>query len=301
VTADEGAIMSEGGLTFNRGAVRPVECIRAGWQLIREEYWLFFAITLVGMLIGNLVPFGLLVGPMMCGIYLCLLRREGGQRIKFEMLFKGFNYFAQSLIATLLMVLPVLVLVGVFYGLFFAGMLAAGISLTGDSQGGAPDATIPVVVLVLYVVAMLILLVVATVVGALFMFTFPLIVDRGLSGPQALWTSVRAVFSNLGGVVGLLLLTTLLSMLGVLACYVGAYLFMPIHMAAIAVAYRRVFPADGSVLIVPPPTGWPEPSALEPRTAPSDFPGGQASPVTATPPPPSEPGIQRSDEAPGPS
>ena len=96
--------MSEGGASFNRGVVRPVECLKAGWQLIRNDYWLFFGITLVGVLLGNLVPFGLLLGPMMCGIYLCLLRHAGGRRVALEMLFEGFNYFAQSLIATLLMV-----------------------------------------------------------------------------------------------------------------------------------------------------------------------------------------------------
>ena len=33
-----------------------------------------------------------------------------------------------------------------------------------------------------------------------------------------------------------------LGILGVLACYVGAFLVMPISFAAYAVAYRRVFP-----------------------------------------------------------
>jgi uncharacterized membrane protein len=292
--------MSEGEVTFNRGVVRPVECLKAGWQLIREDYWLFFGVTLVGMLLGNLIPFGILVGPMMCGIYLCLLRREGRQRVTFEMLFEGFNYFAQSLIATLLMVVPVLLLVGVFYALFIAGMVAAGISLAGDTQGQDPDATLPVVILVLYLVALLLLVVVATVVGSLFMFTFPLIVDRGLTGPQALWTSARAVVANFGGVVGLMVLTTLLSMVGVLACYVGAYFFMPIHMAAIMVAYRQVFPADGSVLFPPLPPEWPESAGPRVGAEQTGVRGPSESPVTATPPPPSEPGIQRGDEAQGP-
>jgi len=292
--------MSEGGASFNRGVVRPVECLKAGWQLIGDDYWLFFGITFVGMLLAGLVPFYLLLGPMMCGIYLCLLRREGGRRVRFEMLFEGFNYFAQSLIATLLMVVPMLLLLGLFYVVFFVALFGAIGSMATQPQDQAPDATLPVVIVVLYVAVLVVTVVIAMVLGALFLFTFPLIVDRGLSGVAALRTSARAVLANLGGVFGLIVLTTLLSMVGVLACYVGAYLFMPVHMAAIMVAYRQVFPAEGSVLFLSPPPEWPEPSALEPHTAPSDLHGGQASPVTATPPPPSEPGVQRPDEAHGP-
>ncbi len=49
--------------------------------------------------------------------------------------------------------------------------------------------------------------------------------------------------ANFGGILGLMILTMVMSLLGMLACYVGAFLFMPVHFAAIAVAYRQVFPA----------------------------------------------------------
>ena len=41
---------------FNRGVISPMECIKEGWALIKDQYWLFFGITLVGMLIGGAVP-----------------------------------------------------------------------------------------------------------------------------------------------------------------------------------------------------------------------------------------------------
>ena len=37
---------------FNRGAIRPVECVKEGWELIKNDYWLLFAVALVGGLIG---------------------------------------------------------------------------------------------------------------------------------------------------------------------------------------------------------------------------------------------------------
>ena len=34
-------------IEFKRNAVQPVECIKAGWDLIRSQYWLFVGMTVV--------------------------------------------------------------------------------------------------------------------------------------------------------------------------------------------------------------------------------------------------------------
>ena len=55
-------------IPFKRNAVEPIECIKAGFELIKSQYWLFMGISVVGMIIGSVVPLGILMGPMMCGI-----------------------------------------------------------------------------------------------------------------------------------------------------------------------------------------------------------------------------------------
>jgi hypothetical protein len=75
-----------------------------------------------------------------------------------------------------------------------------------------------------------------------FFFVFPLIVDRELTGVEAVKTSIRAVFANLGGVIGVMFLEFVLALVGVLACYIGAIFVIPITFAATAIAYRQVFP-----------------------------------------------------------
>ena len=65
--------------SFRTGAVRPVECLREGWNLIRGEYWLWVGITLVACLIAYVAPFGILAGPMFCGLYVCLARKQRGE------------------------------------------------------------------------------------------------------------------------------------------------------------------------------------------------------------------------------
>lgn len=231
--------MSDERPTFRRRAVRPLECLRSGWELVRGNYWLFFGISLVGSLIAGFVPMGILVGPMMCGIYYCLLRQRGGRPVTFDMLFRGFEYFLQSLIATLLMMIPVVVIVVPAYIALVAGMIAAM-----PQPGGQPDPEAGQMVLIGFGVFFVVVVLLSVVVTILFFFTYPLIVDKKLSGVQAIGTSFRAGLANVGGLLGLTLLTMLLTFLGLLACYVGAFFVMPIHFAANIIAYEQVFRQD---------------------------------------------------------
>ena len=116
-------------IPFNRAAVRPMDCFRHGWNLIRDEYWLFWSITFLGAMLAGMGPFGILLGPFMCGIHLCFLCKESGGQTSFNMLFKGFDYFMPGLVASLIMMVPIILMVIVLYICFFASM--SNVDLTG--------------------------------------------------------------------------------------------------------------------------------------------------------------------------
>jgi hypothetical protein len=258
--------MNDGDLEFNRGAVRPVQCFREAWQLIKDDYWLFFGITLLGMLIGGAVPFGILLGPMWCGIEICLLRRMRGERINFNYLFEGFNFFGASVVATLFVVIPMMVVILLIVIVYIA--LLMGVVVPMAQQGGPPDATFFFSFFGLMAGYMAALAIVPMVLGAPLIFMYGLIVERGMSGSAAAMTSIRAVFGNLLGVAGLLLLNLLLSYAGMALLCVGAYLVMPITFAAYAVAYRQVFPHEEVRPVTPvDEPELPEPPPMEPRPA----------------------------------
>ena len=237
-------------IPFRRNAVEPIECIKGGWELIKNQYWLFVGMTLVGILIGSAVPI-ILLGPMMCGLNLAFFKTRRGEAIEFGTLFKGFDYFGQSLIATLIHTIPIIVIVVPAYILFYVSIFVSMAAQGGDE----PNPAALFGVMAMFGVFWLVVVVIIIIISIAFTFVFPLIVDRKLQALDAVKLSFRAAMANFWRLLGMMLLTSLMSFVGVLACYVGAFLVMPIGYAAIAKAYEQVFGlADGTQFSnLPPP------------------------------------------------
>lgn len=238
-------------IEFKRNAVEPVECIKAGWELIKSQYWLFVGMTLVAMLVGSAVPLGILMGPMMCGMYMALFQTRRGQPIEFGLLFKGFDVFGNAVVATLLHMIPIIIVVIPTYILFYIGMF--GVMATTSSRNGEPNPGALLGFFGVFAIVWLVIMVLLIVLSVVFTFAYPLIVDRRLSGLDAVKLSVRAGFGNFWRLLGMLLLTGLLSFGGLLLCYIGIFLVLPISLAAISVAYEQVFGLSDLQPNLPPP------------------------------------------------
>jgi len=236
-------------IEFRRNAVEPMECLRGGWSFIKNQYWLFVGMTAVGIIIGSVVPLGILMGPMMCGLYLALLQTRRGNPIEFGLLFKGFDYFGDSVVATLLHMIPIVVVFVPSYIIFYVGLFA----MMSTQQGGEPNAAAMLGFFGFFAVLWLIMIAVLILLSVVFTFTYPLIVDRRLSGMEAVKLSAKAALGNFWRLLGLLLITGFMGFIGVLFCYVGAFLVMPVSFAAITEAYGQVFGLSEYHANVPPP------------------------------------------------
>lgn len=237
-------------VAFRRNVVSPVECVKAGWQLIKGQYWLILGMCIVGWMIAAAVPLGILMGPMMCGLFLTFFKMRRGEPIEFGTLFKGFEYLGQSIVATLLHVVPILAIVIPAFILFYVFFFIAMVAQANDQSGLA--------MLGVFVVFALFWLVVIAVIMFLsigFMFVYPLIVDRGVQGFDAVKLSFKGAMANFWGLIGLIFLNFLLSTAGLLLCFIGVYLVLPISYSAIAVAYEKVFGLreGGLASAAPPP------------------------------------------------
>lgn len=219
-----------------RVPIGPINLLTRGKDLIGDQYWLFVGITLLGVLIGSALPLGILMGPMMCGIYLCYLTRSRGERATIDLLFKGFDYFLDSFLAMLIMVGVMLVFMVPLYILAFVLFF----STIAANQGEPPAPVIIGLAVVLY----LVMLIVMIAVSMPFLFVFQLIVDRGLKPVDAVKTSCRGVLRNFVGLLMTIFVFSVISMIGACMCYVPAILFMPLSFGGIFVAYRDIFPDE---------------------------------------------------------
>lgn len=221
---------------FNIGDIKPVECMKEGWEIIKSEYWLFFGITIVGILVAGAIPI-ILVGPMLCGIYFCFLKKHDGGKVEFSDIAKGFDFFVPSLIS-------ILILIGFFFvvALIFVAfpIMVAMFALMAGGKNQDPENGL--IFMIISIIAIFIFGVFAACAHALILFTQLLIVDRKLSGFEAIKLSAKASWQNLNGIIGFILVQMGLGILSYLLCIIGVYFFLPIAYAGTTVLYRKIFP-----------------------------------------------------------
>ena len=240
-------------IPFKRQAVEPVQCLKNGWELVKDQYWLFVGMAAVAVLIGGAVPLGILLGPMMCGLYLTFFKKRRGEPFEFATLFKGFDFFGPSLVATLLHMVPIFAIVIPAYIIFYITMI---VSMAAQG-GGDPNPAALFGVMGGFLIFWLVVILVIIFISIGFTFAYPLIVDRKLQGFDAVKLSFRAAMANFWRLLGMALLSSLLSLCGGLLCYVGVFLVFPIAYGAIASAYEQVFglaaPGENYENLPPPP------------------------------------------------
>lgn len=299
-------------MEYKSGAVRPVESISEGLELIRSDYWTFFGITLVTLIcvivlsmilgfINNAITaviagvFGVatqnagdigkasaavvpqlisavigiftnlivvtISGMFACGIYAALARKADTGTANFGDLAKGFEKFMPCLIAGIITsIIQFVIAVVMLLGGAAVGISAFGLGSLIGSDGQMNQGFLGGFFIMILLFAA-VYLIISLIIGALSMFVYPLISDRNLSGVEAFLLSVKSGFSNLVGLVLLLILTGLMVFAGALVCLIGALFVAPIMYAAWFVAYRDVFGklSDFRQYTPPPPPTFQQP------------------------------------------
>ena len=218
-------------------SINPIDLYKRSLALMGDQYWLFVGMTFLAILIGSVVPFGILMGPMFVGLYLCFKEREEGRRVEFGKLFQGFDEFVNSLIVTLILIVVSLVVIIPVYIIAGAGMFA----LIGAGQGNGPPQVAPVAIFGFIFVMFIVVSIASMAIYVPFMFAYQLVADQKVGGGQAFSMSLKASLKNLVGVLIFILFTTIVSMVAAMLCYFPAFLVMPISFGALWILYRDVF------------------------------------------------------------
>lgn len=243
---------------YQKGAIDPGGCVSQAWELVKRNFGLYIGVGLVTMILISCIPFVnfFLLGPMMGGFAYIVLRDLRNEPIDFGMLFKGFEKFVPLMVLGLIQAVP-----GILFQIFqYAVDISSFLTGRGSSSPDFYQGTDPglsalqtgaitgiVIVFIGYMVFQMIW-------NAALTFAIPLVVERNTSIGEAITLSLGAVFSNLGGLIVLVILNALVGLLGVLACGVGIIVALPVTFAAYVIAYRQVFPSfEGSSVNTSPP------------------------------------------------
>lgn len=210
------------------------DCIGRGWRLFQANVGLFVGATLLLFLIGfgcGMIPIlGALAnlvisGPLYGGLYMLMIKRIRGQEAAISDLFEGFSkaflplMLGQAVIGILSFLSAFLFIaaVGAMMVLHRPMFLPFGILL-------AIIGIIPAVYL-----------------ATCWLFTLPLIIDRGMDFWPAMELSRKTVARHWWQVFILLILSGLVSLAGVLLCGVGMLATFPICIAALMFGYEDIF------------------------------------------------------------
>jgi membrane protein YqaA with SNARE-associated domain len=87
---------------------RSMDWMSAGWEVVKEDLGNFALVSLVSVVLNSVVPF-ILGGPLNAGTFIFTENKLRKRRSDLNDLFKGFNYFVPSMVASLLISLFVMI------------------------------------------------------------------------------------------------------------------------------------------------------------------------------------------------
>ncbi|MCG8651487.1 MAG: hypothetical protein MI861_16720 [Pirellulales bacterium] len=263
LSSQETSVSSDG---IRKIDIRALETISRGQSLIGDKFWLFLGITLVGVLLGSLVPMGIILGAMLVGIFLCFMYQEQGVPFEFGTLFRGFDYFKESLIAWILMLLIIMAMVVVLMLVVFA-ILIVPLVIIAPGGGNGQDA--PVWLMFMFFGGYFLLLFFNILIYLPFMFVFQLIADRNVDALTAISLSFAGVRRNFFGVFKVYLVLTIISFVLAMMCYIPVFFFMPVSFATLFVLYRDIY--GPGIPINPAPAGQPPMAPIVDPNPPSPY------------------------------
>ena len=211
--------------------VKFADWFERGWNIFKDNAGLLVLSSLIVIAL-TLLTLGVLGGPLAAGMILIVLRLVDRAEPKPQAgdVFQGFQYFLQAFLFLLVYVV---------------------VDIVGSS-----------ILMVVPLIGLLVSMAYSAALAALLMFALFLIVDRKMDFWPACMASVDKVKTNFWPFFGLALVLQVLTVAGLLVCFVGLLITVPLVYCVTAVAYRDVFatPAGAEAEVVEPqldgpPTG----------------------------------------------
>jgi len=217
----------------------PLKSYFEGFDFLAGQYWSFVGICFAALMLAGLVPL-VLIGPAYAGISICFLNHARQRTVKFEDIFKGFDYFMPSFIASLFYVGSTLIAFVPFIFCFIGGFVMLG----------APEQNLIVPGFLLIGIGIVYWFIIISFILIVFMFAILLVVDKGVDGTKAFQLAVKGVGKNFWGVLGCAVVGQVVYVIAAMFCFFPAILYLPIMMAGHFVAYWKIFGIETDEAVV---------------------------------------------------
>ena len=209
-----------------------------GWALFKEHMGLmigagaiFFGILMAGGLLGAIIPAAQLLvqGPLMGGMILLTLKlsREGHAEI--GDLFLGFKNYGWLLLTTV--VQGAVIFAAMLPGIIL--IVIGAVTLAAENEGMGVG---------LLIAGGAISFVMAMVVGVLINYAVFLVADQRGTFGEAFLSAYQGTKKNFWRILGLLILFSLVTVVGILPCGLGLLFTIPWTFAVMTKVYEQIFP-----------------------------------------------------------
>jgi hypothetical protein len=212
------------------GTVDMGRWLNAGWELIRNDLLTFGVASFLAVLLSVLSCY-VLLGPMICGMYMMAFRKLTHGTVEVGNLFDGFRRFLWAFLGMLLMG------VVVYVPMFILQIPMMVISFTDPN-----NVTGTLLATGFYYVTAIPL---SVLVGGATLFVFPHIAARNANPVDAFAASFQVFRRNILMFALCSFVFSLVMQLGVCAVCIGLFITVPMVVAAIAQAYADHFGVAG--------------------------------------------------------
>ena len=184
--------------------------IEAGFNLYKNNFTTLVLAAVIALVLST-VTVGILTGPMIAGLIIITLRllRKTDPEPEIGAVFKGFNYFLNSFLFTVIWGIAILI------GSLMVGWLP--------------------------IIGQLLSLFIVYAAQAFLMFGLFLIVDQQMRFWPASQKSIDTVKTNFWPFLALATIASIIGSIGAIAFGIGIVLTVPIQICILAVAYQEIF------------------------------------------------------------
>ncbi len=212
------------------------------WAAFRQRPGLAIGATVVGyfiVLLASAIPLVSMVaplfvqGPIFGGLFLVALGMLRNRPTELGTLFDGFRRGYWQLV--LAQLVQGLLLAALIVPLIFVGIAPVIVAFfKAQSSGIAPGAALAGGAIAWAVIVGLAVVAISLLVGALWVFSLPLIADRGLAFWPAMEFSRKLAWRNFGGMVLFMVAVALMNLAGLLLFCFGMLITLPVSLLLLA-------------------------------------------------------------------